>query len=313
MNIINPKQIPNIILSRDSQVLANLPCFRCAAQYLSFTTAAIELNLTQSAVSHRIKKLEQQLGFDLFIRYNRQLELTNNGQQLLLSIDHAFTTLDSTFTDSDCLRGRLTLSAPPSVSFSWLGEALALFQQQHTQLNIQLHSHNSRALLSDEQVDLAITYGNGAHPGFHSEHLMSEQLIAVCSADYMRQKNLKNNPPGLADCLFIHDTLAQPQSGPLAEWHYWLAQNQLQYISASADLCFDMSALALAAAQRGCGVAIGRHSLIQQQLKAGDLVSPFALEIEADAAYHLVCHPQRLQHLAVKALRLHLKQFLQFD
>ncbi|MGB1239867.1 MAG: LysR substrate-binding domain-containing protein, partial [Pseudomonadales bacterium] len=235
---------------------------------------------------------------------NRQLALTQRGQQLLNIADQTFNSLERSLSDlqGENISGQLSLSASPSLAQHWLGAAIAAFKLQYPQLCVYLHTHNAQSPLSNPQLDLAITYGGPDYPGLHSEKLREEQLQVLCNEAYMQKMQLEHSPERLIHCQFIHDALAQPHAGPLCEWNHWLERAGLSAISPRPDMCFDMSALALNAAEQGCGVAIGRWSLSRERLARGSLVSPFDKVVQADAAYYLVCHPERRQSPVVQCL-----------
>ncbi|NYZ65038.1 LysR family transcriptional regulator [Endozoicomonas sp. SM1973] len=139
---------------------------------MSFTLAAKELHLTQSAVSHRIKNLEKQLGFNLFLRFNRNIELTTEGKQLLSSIGHFLHTLNVTIQDirHQDISGHLTLSAPASFSINWLAPRLGQLKAIHPKLSIAVETPNNLRDFLTENVDAAIYYGAGKYPGLYAKN-----------------------------------------------------------------------------------------------------------------------------------------------
>ncbi len=291
-------------------ILASFHCFSCAARTLSFTQAAQELHLTQSAVSHRIKKLELQLGFKLFLRFNRKLQLTEEGKQLLVVLSQSLNHLDSTIRDlrNQDISGQLKLSLPPSFANHWLAPKLAEFQKNYPRLFLHIETNSRLMDFSREAVDLAVYYGNGDYPGLSTQLLMAERLQPVCSPAYAIQQDLTHNPGNLQHCLFLHDANAWPEAGVYSEWEYWSETSGITGLDFSQSYTFDRSDLAIQTATYGQGIAMGRVSLIQDQLNQGSLVAPFNQTITAKQSYYLVCHPDRATQPAIKALMDWLKK-----
>ncbi len=285
-------------------VLSNLPCFCAAAKSLSFTIAAEELCLTQGAVSHRIKKLEEELGFVLFLRFNRKLQLTNEGKKLLSAATSLLQSLDTTIRDIHTteLSGELNLSVPPSFALNWLAPHLIHFQQQHPQLKLRIESHSRLVDFSNERIDLAIYYGQGEYPGLNSTLLKQEYLTPVCSPAYAEKHKLLNTKKSLRNVTLLHDMNAWPDAGMYAEWQYWGEKNE-QCLNVEQSYCFDLSELALQSAIAGQGIAIGRALLLGPHIDSQKLIQPFATAIESPQSYYVVCHPNREQHPAVNAFK----------
>ena len=290
----------------NSAVLANLQCFSSAAKHLSFTLAAEELSLTQGAISQRIRKLEEQLGFALFLRYNRRLQLTAEGERLLIQTNNSLTELDNLIRDihTQGLAGELSLSVPPSFASQWLLEKLADFSQRYTQIFIRMETHSRLIDFYAEQIDLAIYYGQGKYPGLVSWPLMDEQLIPVCTKDFADTHDLWDRPERLNHCPLLHDAQAWPEAGPYSEWSYWADQQTLD-LALKQGHCFDKSEHAVNAAKSGLGVAIGRQQLIENALNSGELITPFgALQpIQSQQGYFLVTHEDRKEQPIIKAFR----------
>lgn len=286
----------------DAAILANLSCFRCAALCLSFTRAATELGLTQGAVSHRIKKLEQLLGFQLFLRFNRRLQLTQEGEQLLQVVNQSMLSLEQTVRNLRAkeLSIEVNLSLPPSLALGWFSHKLVDFQQHYPQIRLNIETHSRLIDFSSEGVDLAIYYGQGDYPGLEVYPLGKELITPVCSPAYAEEQQLLQQPQKIQQCRLLHDSHAWPHSGRYAEWERWSGETGLQ-INLEASYCFDQSALCLHAAQQGAGLAMGRMLLIQPALAQGTLIAPFIEQQCQSGSYDLVCHPSRRGHPAIQA------------
>ncbi|EAR62544.1 DNA-binding transcriptional regulator DsdC [Neptuniibacter caesariensis] len=290
----------------NSAVLANLQCFSSAAKHLSFTRAADELNLTQGAISQRIRKLEEQLGFALFLRYNRRLQLTAEGERLLIQTNNSLTELDNLIRDihTQGLAGELSLSTPPSFASEWLLEKLADFSQHFPQIFFRMETHSRLVDFFSEQIDLAIYYGQGEYPGLVCWHLMDEQLIPVCTPEFAKKYDLWSRPEQLNHCHLLHDAQAWPEAGPYSEWSYW-AERQSLNLELKQGHCFDKSEHAVKAAKAGLGVAIGRKQLIEKYLNNGELINPFdgLPSVLSQQNYYLVTHEDRKEQPIIKAFR----------
>ncbi|WP_415889715.1 DNA-binding transcriptional regulator DsdC [Neptuniibacter sp. SY11_33] len=290
----------------NNAVLANLQCFSSAAKHLSFTLAADELNLTQGAISQRIRKLEEQLGFALFLRYNRRLQLTAEGERLLIQTNNSLTELNNLIRDihTQGLAGELSLSVPPSFASQWLLEKLADFSQLYPQIFIRMETHSRLIDFYAEQIDLAIYYGQGEYPGLVSWPLMDEQLIPVCTSDFAEKHDLWDRPEKLNDCHLLHDAQAWPEAGPYSEWSYWADQQALS-LDLKQGHCFDKSEHAVNTAKSGLGVAIGRKQLIEKALNSGELINPLRelQPIQSQQGYFLVTHEDRKEQPIIRAFR----------
>src|ERR1700722_10999219 len=163
--------------------LNGLRAFESAARLMSFTHAAAELNVTQTAISHQIRRLEDQLGIKLFIRQNRSLVLTREAQEYLPSVRSAFEDLRRA---TQRLRrsgpdGRLTVSTTASLATKWLVSRVAAFQDAHPGLEVRITTSNHLVDFQREDVDIAVRYGLGFWPGLRADWLMAERLFPVCS------------------------------------------------------------------------------------------------------------------------------------
>lgn len=294
--MIHPNQL------NDATILANLSCFRSAAYHLSFTLAAAELGLTQGAVSHRIKKLEQLLGFQLFLRFNRRIQLTQEGEQLLQVVNQSLLSLEQTVRNLRAkeLSIEVNLSLPPSLALGWFSRKLAGFQQHYPQIRLNIETHSRLIDFSSEGVDLAIYYGQGGYPGLEVFPLGEELITPVCSPAYAEQKQLQQQPQNIQQSWLLHDSHAWPHAGRFAEWERWSNETGIS-INLIQSYCFDQSALCLQAAQQGAGLAMGRMLLIQPALEQGTLIAPLANLQSQCGRYDLVCHPNRRGHPAIQA------------
>ena len=165
-----------------------LRAFEAAARHLSFTRAAEELAVTQAAISHQVKALEEWLGVDLFIRRNRKLFLTEAGQAYLPPLTNAFNELDdathrTTRVDSS---GVLTVSVLPSFAAKWLVPRIGKFRERHPDIDILISPSEDLVQFDRDGVDVGVRHGSGGWPGLHSERFLPEAPFSfnACSRPF---------------------------------------------------------------------------------------------------------------------------------
>lgn len=295
------EQLTNQKIILNDQYLINLQTFIYAAQALSFQVAAEYLYLSPSAVSHRINKLEKQLGFLLFHRFARKIKLTSEGERLYAVLKDSFAKINLEIQDirSNELSGSLTIFSHPSVAEDWLIPRLVNFTQHYPAIQLNIRTGNEQADFQSQAIDIALYYSNGHFPGFNSECFMAEEIFPVCSKNYAARYNLINQPENLAKCTLLHDAKAWHFAAQDAEWHVWCKQMQIELANSRSIITFDNSRSAAYAAIYHTGVAMGRLHLVRNWLKSGKLITPFDLPpLKTQLDYYLVW--PRLQHVPPK-------------
>ena len=195
-------------MSRRVPPLNALKAFEAAARHLSFTKAAEELYVTQAAVSHQIKTLEEHLGLKLFLRKNRSLLLTEEGQGYFLDIKEIFTQLIDA-TEKLLARGAkgsLTVSLTPSFAIQWLVPRLSLFNELHPEIDVRIKAQDQDENSLTDDVDIAIYYGRGHWSGVQTYKLHTEYLVPLCSPLLLSGHKPLNQPSDLAQHTLLHDT-----------------------------------------------------------------------------------------------------------
>lgn len=265
--------------------LNGLRAFEAAARHMSFTRAAAELNVTQTAVSHQIRRLEEQLGKRLFVRQSRSLVLTREGADYLPAVTTAFADLrraTERLQRAD-RQGLITVSTTASLAAKWLITRVAGFQDAHPGIEVRITTSSHLVDFRREQVDLAVRYGRGNWPGLRAQWLMAEDLFPVCSPALMSGINPLRRPEDLARHTLLHATAARE------DWQLWLTAAGLPVsLALRRGLSFDQNFMALQAAVDGLGVALGRTSLVEQDIAGGRLIVPFDVVLPADAGYYIV-------------------------
>ena len=265
--------------------LNGLRAFEAAARHLSFTRAAVELNVTQTAISHQIRRLEEQLGKRLFVRRSRALALTREAEEYLPAIRTAFEDLrraTARLQRSD-REGLLTVSTTASLAAKWLVTRVASFQEAHPGIEVRITTSAHLVDFQREEVDLAVRYGRGNWPGLRTQWLMAEDIFPVCSPALMNGAKPLRRPEDLAHHTLLHTTVGRE------DWRLWLTAAGLPVsLAARRGLSFDLGFMALQAAIDGLGVALGRTRLVDADIAAGRLVVPFDVVLPADAGYYIV-------------------------
>src|SRR6201746_1766459 len=199
--------------------LDGLGAFEAAARYLSFTQAASELNVTQTAISHQIKRLEEELGVRLFVRQNRALTLTPEAKEYLPGIRAAFN--DMRLATDRLLRKDndhvLTVSTLASLAAKWLLPRLSTFQEAQPGIEVHITTSTSLVDFKKGDVDAAIRYGRGQWPGLRADWLMADKLFPVCSPALLTGNKPLRRPEDLANHVLLHTS-----AGYDDDWRLWL-------------------------------------------------------------------------------------------
>ena len=271
-------------MARRLPPLNALRAFEAAARHLSFTKAADELNVTQAAISHQVKALEERLGVVLFRRLNRALLLTDAGQGFLPPLREAFDRMAAATERLrvDDSRGVLTLTTLPSIAARWLVPRLGRFREAHPDIDLRIDASQHLTDFVRENVDIALRYGGGEWDGMRADRLMTEDFFPVCSP-----RLLDLDPPLREPADILHHTLLHDNSP--TDWTMWFLAAGIEGGDPTRGPAFTDSSLVLQAAAEGQGVALGRGVLAAADLEAGRLVRPFDLSLEAKYAYYLVC------------------------
>ena len=287
-------------MTRRLPPLNALKAFEAAARHLSFTLAAEELHVTQAAVSHQVKSLEDHLGFPLFERKVRALGLTAQGAQYLPDVSRALDTIaDATarLAPDDPSSGVLTVSTAPSFLSRWLIPKMMDWQETHPEIELRVTSTVKLANFASDDVDVAIRYGRGDWPHLVAERLFSEETFPVCSPDYLKRNPSIREPKDLLNGTLIHIAIWSDS------WQLWLRAAGVEGAETKKGLVFDTVDDALRAAAQGLGVALGRQQLVDDDLASGRLVQPFDISVPVDYAHYLVYPEGALNRPKVKAFR----------
>ena len=281
--------------------LNGLRAFEASARLLSFTLAAAELNVTQAAISHQIKRLEEQLNVQLFVRQNRALLLTRAAQDYLPAVRAAFEDLRRA-TERLVRPERqrvLTVSTIPSLAAKWLVPRLINFQEAYPDIEVRISTSMREVDLRGEGIDLAIRHGKGDWPGLRADWLMDEDWFPVCSPALLAGNRPLRRPADLADHTLIHVEHYKQA------WSLWLeAAGVPAEIAERRGLTFDLIMVALQAAIDGVGVALAGTSFVEVDIAAGRLVAPFDMALpHKEGGFYVVAPEETADQPAITLFR----------
>lgn len=275
-----------------------LRAFEASARQLSFTRAAEELFVTQAAISHQIKALEEHLGLKLFMRKNRSLLLTEEGQSYYLDIKDIFNSLHDA-TEKLLARGAkgsITVSLQPSFAIQWLVPRLQAFNLLHTDIDVRIKAVDQPDNSLTEDVDVAIYYGRGRWPNIHADQLHTEYLIPVCSPLLLSGKKTLNTVNDLTQHTLLHDTSRR-------DWKRWFKQVGVKGINVNHGPIFSHSTMVLQAAIHGQGIALANSVLAKPDIDSGRLSCPFNDVLVSKNSFYIVCRENQLEIGKIAAFR----------
>lgn len=252
------RRIPNFVLLR---------AFEATARLRSFTRAAEELHLTQSAISHQVRELEEHFGRRLLVRRNRTVDTTPEGARLQHNLGRVFDVIEAACNEVSLAPTAqvLALHSAPSFAAKWLGPRLPQFMRDNPDITIRLSSGAPPIdMTRDREIDIAISYGHAIErPAIVTQAMGAERIAPMCSPALLQD--------GLAPREAIRRlTLIDSQLSRIT-WADWFAGNGMA-LPARARPSFDRAALALSAAVDGMGVALETTRLAERELSRGDLV-----------------------------------------
>jgi len=252
--------------------------FEAAARHLSFTKAAAELFLTQSAVSRQVQALEEAIGVQLFQRRHRALLLTDQGQLLQQTVARQLRELRETVTriagESSHM---ITVTTLVTFASLWLIPRLAQFRRLHPGVDVRIAANNEILDLERDRIDVAIRYAapDRAPPG--AVQLFGEEVVPMCAPALLRDPARPlREPADLVHHVLLHDDPGTARYSALyLQWDVWLQAMGLPELQPAGAVRFSHYDQMIQAAVDGEGVALGRLPLMSKQIKEGRLVTPF--------------------------------------
>lgn len=263
--------------------LATLRIFEAAARLKSFKSAAAELGLTPSAVSHGIDTLEKWLETRLFERSGRAIDLTPIGRQYLPYVAEGLSMIGvgTERITSGPDRRRVAVSVAPTFAAEWLLPRLGRFTSRYPDISVSIDTSHRQALFPLDGVDLAIRMGKGPWPGTTSHLLLREVLYPVGAPEYVASLRQPDGSLDWSRAMLLHVSSVEH------DWPTWLAGACMAVTEPSGHLYFDTVHLAVGAAAQGIGLAIGRFPLVSAMLASGRLVQAVECAVDIETGYWL--------------------------
>ena len=285
-------------MARRLPPLNSLKCFEAAGRLLSFTEAAKELNVTQAAISHQIKVIEEFLGVSLFDRYPRRLSLTEQGRTLLPEVIEAFdrVSLAVTAIGRERYSNVLSVRLAPSFAAKWLSPRLKHFWLQYPEIDLRLFHAHPAVDFEREEIDIAVTYGKGDWTGVVVDKLLSLDFFPVCSPSFLQTDKPLTDINNLRYYALLHDANYEC-------WRDWLALAGVEGVDAGHGTVIDDTNVLIQAAMDGQGIALGSTTFVEDLLESGRLVKPFDISLRNEFAYYVVYPESHLKNPAVRAFR----------
>ncbi|MYG53496.1 MAG: transcriptional regulator GcvA [Rhodospirillaceae bacterium] len=279
--------------------LDGLRVFEAAARRGSFNAAAAELNLTPSAVSHRIRTLEDALQVRLFDRAHRRVVLTPEGAGYAASVAEALAILRAATRRLSANRadGPLAMTLSPAFALRWLLPRLTRFQQRHPDIELRFVSTSDLHDFRSGDLDLAVRYGRGDWPGLEAEWLMALDATAVCTPEVAAGGPPLDAPADVARRVRIH-----VENRP-DDWRMWLLAAGVEGVDPAAGPVFESVPVALEAALNHIGMVIADRQILARDLADGRLVEPFDVHMPSTAGYYLVYPPGSAEDPRLRAFR----------
>jgi len=300
--------------------LNSLRVFEAAARHLSFKEAANELSITQAAVSHQIKSLEDYLGVELFRRAGRGVQLTEAARAALPRLQDGFEALARAV---EMIHERadetdLMITAPPVFTARWLMPRLADFSRREPKIDVRvvasskmvdagaldaaqvlIGGHDPRNDASGVEIHL----GSGDYPGYRADRLFGVSMVCVASPELVKGEPPLREPADLARQVLLHDDAMDLVAHGNA-WQKWLdAAGVAERVDAAHGPHFSSNILSLEAASQRLGVALALRPLVDADIASGRLVAPFGIELKPIGSYYLVCPEVIAERPAVATFR----------
>ncbi|MCW8334650.1 LysR family transcriptional regulator [Vibrio paucivorans] len=271
-------------MANQQLLLRNLHTFHVAAKTLSFTLTGKELHLTQGAVSHRIKVLESELGFNLFVRGTRKLELTEEGHRfhgtLSKSLHNIFSEIDDINTTD--MVGEINIATSTGFANGWLLPRLHDFKAKYPKFNLNVFGHEEQQSFHENNIEVAIYYDSEGFTDVYRQRLFGDKYIPVCTPQYAKQHRLyEDGLESLKRINFIHALGSDV-------WQRWMKYMKLDVDYFEQFYCVSHREMGFLSAQHHLGVAMGRYQFVKDMIESGELVTPYP-SMSTDKGYDLLC------------------------
>lgn len=268
--------------------MAALQCFEAAARHMSFTRAAEELHLTQSAVSKQVAQLEEMLQHLLFHRVRRRLQLTPAGELYLAEVNKILTQVDISSRYILSYGGEtevLRVATQPTFGARWLIPNLKGFSKRHPGIHLDIRNELEPFDLVQAKADVAFFYGQGSWPGATCIELFGEDVVPVCAPEILPGRPLASASE-LADFVLLQCT-SRPEA-----WHEWFEEQGISTEHSYHGPRFDTFYMCIRAARAGCGIALVPRFLVADELEEAKLVVPWRHH-KSSAGAHFIAYAEQ--------------------
>ncbi|WP_047607056.1 transcriptional regulator GcvA [Rahnella aquatilis] len=271
---------------RDLPPTTTLRTFEVVTRHTTFTSAAEELFITQSAVSHQLKKLEEIWGLQLFQR-GKTLSLTPAGAALAPLVREFFSKLETTLADLREQKGRVRLRVSTTYSFAlkWLLPRLPELARLHPEILVTLESTDKAIHFASADSDVAIRFGHGNYAALHTEFMFREQLFPVASPAFLASFGTPSEPAEL----LRFPLLTRDGADLVPKWDAWFKQVGVNTDVLHESVRFADTNMTIEAALLGQGIALARSGHVEKEIRDGSLVRLFDVNFPSPAAYYFVC------------------------
>ncbi|NNC23195.1 transcriptional regulator GcvA [Salinisphaera sp. USBA-960] len=273
--------------------LTALQCFEAAARHQSFTRAADELHLTQSAVSKQVAQLEHVLEKFLFRRVRKRLQITPEGALYITEARRILSQAEMSVRQMRSYSGRserLKIATPPTFGARWLIPNLNDFRVQNPQIDLDIRNRTEPLDFDTDPMDVALFFGNGVLPGAECIKLLHEEVAPVCAPQLIADTPI-TDPLDLTELVLLQ-TLSRPEA-----WHDWFEAQGRQTDHSYHGPRFETFDMALWAARTGGGVALVPKFLVTEELESGQLIVPWRFSLPHRNAYY-VAYPENTGEVA---------------
>ncbi|WP_454829800.1 transcriptional regulator GcvA [Paraburkholderia xenovorans] len=275
-------------MSRRIPPLNPLKMFESAARHENLTRAASELHVTQSAVSRQISILEEYLGVQLFNRKNRGVSLTAEGRAYATDIMSAFALIDSSTKNLRASRTTAGLTVKTYMTFAvkWLIPRLPEFEARHPEVDLQLNVAVPEVDFEQDDVDVAIQFGDGDWAKTRQDLLFEDVVEPVCSPKFYETYLAHDLNMAFSQRLLISHYRRN-------DWSEWLEFAGLSHVAEHTERkTYSSSVLTYRAAMDGMGMAIGQPAMLEPEFEAGQLMRPFNKPMKRELGYYLLAPPE---------------------
>ena len=269
--------------------LRSMQYFEAVARHGSFTEASKELCVSQAAVSHQVKLLEQQIGAPMITRTTRHVELTKRGEALFRAVTQALNILTDAAkkirSSVEAESGQVNLSVTPLFSAHWLLQRLPNFAKKGSKLQFKLHhsldAPSRQSLGVDHTYQAHITFGSGTWDGFQAEYLFSADLVPMCSPTLLGGRTRLNSAEDILAYPLVHEFSYE-------WWERWFELSGIRKAAVNFGPVIDDPNVLISAALSLQGIVLGPPLFYQSHIRAGLLITPFGNDIHIPIDYYFL-------------------------